>query len=133
MSIDHIPEYFAKPGVTEALAETHPTLLVRQMANEILRLRSARPEEGPSWISVKDRLPDLGIQVITHHFLGRVDMLTFDGTNFNFPLTCPVDADGRPLGFTASYPLEAITHWMRAPSPMNSPPAAGAATKKEPS
>jgi hypothetical protein len=49
LSLDHVPEYFAKPGVTEALSKAHPVLLVRQMANEILRLRSARPEVGGSW------------------------------------------------------------------------------------
>jgi len=40
---ERIPEYFAKPGITEALAKSHPVLLVRQMANEILSLRSATP------------------------------------------------------------------------------------------
>lgn len=43
--LDHIPEYFAKPGIVQMLAEAHPTLLIRQMANEILRLQAARPEE----------------------------------------------------------------------------------------
>jgi hypothetical protein len=37
--VEHIPEYFAKPKIVEGLAEAHPILLVRQMANEILRLR----------------------------------------------------------------------------------------------
>lgn len=44
--LESIPEYFAKPKVTEALAETHPVLLVRQMANEILRLRAL--DSGPT-------------------------------------------------------------------------------------
>lgn len=38
-NLDHIPEYFSKPGVVAGLAETHPLLLVRQMANEIIRLK----------------------------------------------------------------------------------------------
>ena len=47
--VEAIPDYFAKPGVTEGLAQAHPVLLVRQMANEIMRLRglpsTARPPE----------------------------------------------------------------------------------------
>ena len=39
--MDAIPEYFAKPGIVENLAAAHPVMLVRQMANEILRQRSA--------------------------------------------------------------------------------------------
>lgn len=38
-NMEHFPEYFAKPKIVEGLAETHPVLLIRQMANEILRLR----------------------------------------------------------------------------------------------
>ena len=36
--VEHIPEYFAKAGIAETLAAHHPVLLIRQMANEILRL-----------------------------------------------------------------------------------------------
>lgn len=42
---ESVPEYFAKPGITEALSATHPALLVRQMANEIIRLRSHTASE----------------------------------------------------------------------------------------
>jgi hypothetical protein len=41
MPCEAIPEYFAKPQIVESLAAAHPTLLVRQMALEILRLRAA--------------------------------------------------------------------------------------------
>jgi hypothetical protein len=40
---ESIPEYFTKPRIVEDLAAAHPVLLVRQLANEILRLRSSRP------------------------------------------------------------------------------------------
>jgi hypothetical protein len=42
-NVESIPEYFAKPNIVEGLVAAHPVLLVRQMANEILRLRSSRP------------------------------------------------------------------------------------------
>lgn len=45
INAESIPEYFAKPGITEGLAEAHPNLLVRQMANEILRMRSTPSRE----------------------------------------------------------------------------------------
>jgi len=69
-----------------------------------------------NWIKMTDRKPASGQTVITHHFLRRIDMLKYDGTSFHFPLTCPVDKDGNPLGPTASYPADAITHWMDLPS-----------------
>ena len=47
-ALERIPEYFAKPGITEALAKSHPVLLVRQMANEILSLRSATAPQPAS-------------------------------------------------------------------------------------
>lgn len=37
---DHMPEFFAMPEVTENLAKAHPVLIVRNCANEILRLRA---------------------------------------------------------------------------------------------
>jgi len=43
---DSIPEYFDKPNIVESLAKAHPVLLVRQMANEILRLRSLERPAG---------------------------------------------------------------------------------------
>lgn len=47
-NVECVPEYFAKPGVTEVLAKAHPVLLVRQMAHEILRLRlRAQSSEAP--------------------------------------------------------------------------------------
>jgi hypothetical protein len=46
IDFNSIPEYFAKPGIVEALAEAHPVLLIRQMANEILRLRSVPSARG---------------------------------------------------------------------------------------
>ena len=38
-NFESLPEYFAKPGVVEGLSQAHPVLLVRQMANEISRLK----------------------------------------------------------------------------------------------
>lgn len=73
--------------------------------------------QATAWISLKERLPSIGQQVITHHFLNRIDMLTFDGENFQFPVTCPVDEEGTPIGFTSCYPADAITHWMPLPPP----------------
>jgi hypothetical protein len=49
-TVEHIPEYFDKPGVLDGLSQAHPVLLIRQMANEIARLRalpSARA--APTW------------------------------------------------------------------------------------
>jgi hypothetical protein len=41
--VESIPEYFTKPRIVEDLAAAHPVLLVRQLANEILRLRALAP------------------------------------------------------------------------------------------
>lgn len=56
--LNHIPEYFAKKGMTEALAESHPMLLVRQMANETLQsalrviVESLTREDPPHQLSI---------------------------------------------------------------------------------
>lgn len=44
---DALPEYFAKDGIVEGIAKHHPTALVRQMANEILRIRALSPKVEP--------------------------------------------------------------------------------------
>jgi hypothetical protein len=53
---EELPEYFAKPGIVEGLSEVHPVALVRQMANEILRLRAyalAQREKREGEMSVR--------------------------------------------------------------------------------
>ena len=67
------------------------------------------------WIKTTNKEPQVGQQVITYHRLNRIDMLTFDGENFNFPITCPIDEDGKPIGWLSSYPKEVITHWKELP------------------
>ena len=81
-----IPEYFAKAGVTEALAQTHPAMLVRQMANEILRLRalSSRAQvEAQQWIAVSERLPERSGNYLAAFENGHVAEDEFYGPEHN--------------------------------------------------
>ena len=72
-----------------------------------------------NWIPLAQQKPDIGKTVITHHQLNRIDMLTYDGEYFNFPLTCPVTKDGEPMGWSSRYPARVITHWMQIPEAPN--------------
>jgi hypothetical protein len=62
-----------------------------------------------------ERKPAVGERVITHHKFNRIDILKWDGNDFHFPITCPVNAAGEPMHGGASYPEEVITHWMELP------------------
>lgn len=66
-----------------------------------------------------EKTPELGQTVITYHQLNRVEMMIYTEDGFNFPVTCPVDSTGKPLGWTSGYRGKVITHWMPLPSPPN--------------
>jgi hypothetical protein len=55
-TVEHIPEYFDKPGVLDGLSQAHPVLLIRQMANEIARLRAL-----PSATGMREGLEELSL------------------------------------------------------------------------
>jgi hypothetical protein len=74
------------------------------------------PKIKAEWIEMAKKEPKIGERVITRHQLNRIDLLKFDGQSFWFPITCPVDKEGSPLGFTSCYPKTVITHWLPLPS-----------------
>lgn len=69
----------------------------------------------PSWIKCSCQEPPKGVDILTYHFLNRIQMQTYDGAYFYDPITCPVDEDGNPVGFVSRYPKDVITHWMSLP------------------
>lgn len=74
------------------------------------------PVQVCNWICMNDNEPKEGQKVITWHQLDRIDILTFRDNAFYFPITCPVDRDGNPLGWTSSYPKHVIKFWMPIPT-----------------
>lgn len=73
------------------------------MAIAALREREGKDTNGPTkWISVEDRLPEVGKRVLVYSF--------FDGMNVGW-----VQSDGR---FTVKTPYpDRPTHWMPLPTP----------------
>jgi hypothetical protein len=68
---EHIPDYFT-PVTVEKLSRVHPTLLVRQMANEITRLQAALKVAEDAMTKAKDFTYDMGVQFNLHTALAEI-------------------------------------------------------------
>ena len=95
---------------------------IQAIDNYIDELESSRVEPEiklatyGQWINLEKQEPPKGIYILTWHQLDRIQMQKYDGKMFNDPITCPVDKNGEPIGFTSSYPKEVIKYWMPLPS-----------------